>query len=190
MSGLLDILYDVLFHPRAALQRVVTERLTKQAPGVFFFSVFLSGAVVLLGFGETGAINRLIFVMYIVGSFLLWVIGSALIHLVAEWYGATGRATDMFAALGFVQLPRIIVLPFWVGASFLPAGIREAVTATVSTVIFFWILFLHITAMEAAYDFDKKRALMVLFTIFATIGMLGIGALAFIVFGTVSLLGS
>ena len=185
----MDILYDVLFSPRAALRVVVEQRLTKQALWVFFFSVLLSGSAFLIGTEEAGALGRLLFFVYVAWSFLMWVGGSALMHLVAEWYGGNGRATDMFATLGFVQLPRIIALPLLVTASFLPPAICDAASATVFTTIFFWVLILHITALEAVYDFTAKRAFAVLFTIYAAVGAIVVGGGLFILLGTVSVLG-
>lgn len=166
MGQLLEILYDVLFQPASAMRQVVNKELTRQGVLVFLLSVLLPSLALWLGLRDSamGMAAGALSVVHIGGSLLLWFTGTAILHLIAEFYGGQGRAKGLFAALGFAQLPRILIIPLWVVAALLPEALRPFVMGLSAAVVLLWILALHVSALQAAYSFGKAKAVLVLAT--------------------------
>lgn len=166
MGQLLEILYDVLFYPAQAMRQVVDKELTRQGLLVFLLSVLLPSLALWLGLRDSvmGMAASALSMFHIGGSMLLWFTGTAILHLIAEFYGGQGRAKGLFAALGFAQLPRILIIPLWVLAALLPEAIRPLFMGLSAAGVLLWILALHVSALQAAYTFGKAKAVLVLTT--------------------------
>ncbi len=168
MGHVLEILYDVLFQPSAAMSQVSGRRLIGKGFAVFLLSILLPSLAMWLGMRESGlgAAGSAIIILHIAGSLALWIAGTALLHFIAEFYGGRGMVTGLFAALGFAQLPRIFIVPCWLIATLLPDGMRSLMMGLSTAIVLLWVLMLHVKALEATYGFHKIKAVLVLATPF------------------------
>ena len=165
MGQLLELLYDVLFHPGAAMNAIAGRRLMGQGLLVLFISVVLpSGAIWVSLKGAVGTAAGAVILLHVVGSVALWLIATALMHLIAECYGGRGMATGLLAALGFAQIPRIFFVPLWVASALLPEPVRLPLMGLSAIGILMWILALHISALKGTYGFPTAKAVLVFVT--------------------------
>jgi hypothetical protein len=175
MGSFLDTIYDVIFHPRRAMRDITERRLVGQALFLFFISMMmppwaLRGAVEgAFPMPAAGAAVVLEFVVCLAG----WFFAAAVFSIVAEMFGGRGSALSLFAALGFCWLPRIAVMPFWAGASFLPEEQRAIATGFLGIIVAVWILFLSVEAIRASHEMSFLRAAMtMLFPVFLLAGII------------------
>ncbi len=166
MGPFLEILYDVLFSPAAAMRQIAARQPVGQAFGAFLLSVLIpAGAAyfVLQTFGAGKFSGAAIFVA-IAARLAAWFVGAAILQLVAEFYGGRGTALGLFAAIGFAHLPAIFVVPLAVAALLLPAGAAAIVLAAGGLVLLLWILSLVVVAIQGAHGFGAAKAVLVLLT--------------------------
>ena len=161
MGQLLELLYDVLFHPGAAMNAIAGRRLIGQGLLVFFISVALPSGAIWFSMGTAAGAFILLLV---VGSVVLWLTGTALIHLIAECYGGRGMVTGLLAALGFAQIPRVFLVPLWVASALLPEPGRLPFMGLSAVGILMWILALDVSALKETYGFPTTKAILVLVT--------------------------
>lgn len=168
MSRFLELLYDVLFHPGAAMGEIARREPVFQGLVVFFVSVKLPLIAVWLGLKATGMTHlfSILIALQVAGSFALWVVGTGMLHLVAELYGSRGTVKGLFAALGFSQLPRIFIVPVWMFASLFPGGLGGLLMVVSGIVVFAWIMMLHVSAIKKVYTVGILKATVILSTPF------------------------
>ncbi|GAB6179297.1 hypothetical protein JCM14036_06160 [Desulfotomaculum defluvii] len=111
--------------------------------------------------------------------FLKWFFYSALLHLVADFYGGEGKARTAFVVYGLAGLPEVFLVPLGVITTWLSSGITTAVMALANLIILIWGIILLTIGLREAYEFSTGRALAVIFTpavvaiVLAIIGMVG-----------------
>lgn len=189
MGHFLENLYDVLFHPADAMRRLAAHKPVGEALAAFLLSVLIPAGVVYFAFKE-GSLTKMlntILLLQIVGGLFLWFSGSAILSLIAEFFGGRGTAMGLFVALGFAQLPRIMVAPLGVLVMLLPPGVFTFGAVLMSLVILFWILALDVAAIKGAHELSSAKAVLVLVTPLLAITAAALFAIVFI--GTVCLLG-
>lgn len=182
MGYLLEILYDVLFHPVAAMDNIASRRLVGKGLIVFIISILLPSWAMWFGLKATGigqAVNVIV-IMHMIGSLLLWFFGAALLHLIAEFFGGRGTAMGLFAALGFAQFPRVFMVPLWVVAAVLPEDIRPVIMGISALVILFWVLALHVAALKGAYGMGGIKATLVLIMPFLVLTLFAVAMVTFV----------
>ncbi len=162
----MDNLYDALFHPNHAMAEIAEKKLIGQSVAVVVLSVLIPLWALYLGLRTAGMYHvfSLAALVQVLGSLAMWVVGSALWHLIAEFFGGRGSAVGLFAALGFAQLPRIFIVPFWVLAALLPAGAGAAVMAVSALAVGAWTLYLDVAALRGAHGLSVSRAVLVFLT--------------------------
>lgn len=177
MNNFWDLLYGVLFQPREALREIATAKSVGLAAAAFAIGVLLPAVAVALGMQAAGLpfVLPILFVQ-IAGSLVMWFVTAGILHLTAEMVGGRGAALSLFSCLGFVQFPRIFVVPFYVLAALLPPPTRPAVVVLAVLAVAGWVLTLHVLAVRATYDFGTVRALLVLVAPFAVMVMLVVTA--------------
>lgn len=166
MNNFLDNLYDALFHPNQAMAGIAENKLTGQSLTVIVLSVLIPLWALYLGLRTAGMyhIFGLAALVQILGSLAMWVVGAAVWHLIAEFFGGRGSAVGLLAALGFAQLPRIFIVPFWVLAALLPAGTGAVTMAVSALAIGIWTLYLDIAALRGAHGLSGAKAVLVFLT--------------------------
>lgn len=164
----METVYDVLFRPGEVMGRIADERLTGQALIVFAISAVIPAGGLYFGLRAAGMAKLLdmAILLHALGSLVVWFVGAAVLHLIAEFYGGEGSAAGLFAAMGFAQLPRIFAAPLWAVTMVLPKGTAGAFLAISTIVLFVWMLALDIAAIRGAYNMGGARAALVLVTPF------------------------
>ncbi|MEN6414839.1 MAG: Yip1 family protein [Veillonellales bacterium] len=166
MGMFFETLYDVLFHPSRAMREIAADKKLGQSLAAFLLSVIIPLWAVYFGFKAAGmekAIHVLI-LLQVIGSLLLWFVGAALWHLIAEILGGRGTAVGLLAALGFANIPRIFIVPLWVLAALMPQGIRPLLMTVTGLAIAIWILALDVEAIRGAHVVSGSKAVLILLT--------------------------
>ena len=164
MGNFLELLYDVLFHPSVAMRTISVAPKVGQSVAAFLLSVLIPAGSMYFGFksAEMSLWGNLLLVIQVVGSFLLWWFGAAILHLIAELLGGQGRAVGLLACMGFGYLPRIFIVPFWVVSALLPVAIRPILFTVSAIVVSVWTLTLHVIAIREAHQLTTAKATLVL----------------------------
>ncbi|WP_333870381.1 Yip1 family protein [Desulforamulus putei] len=96
--------------------------------------------------------------------FVKWFFYSALLHLLADFYGGRGEARTVFVVYGLAGLPEVFLIPLNV----LTALISPAMATTVNTlggiVALIWGVVLLTIGLREAHRLSTGRALAVIFT--------------------------
>lgn len=166
MGSFIEIIYDVLFKPKAAMQYIAEKRLAGQAVIMFIIGMLVPVWAVFSSVKGTAGMPALgfLFLCHVIGSFTFWVLSASLLAFIAELAGGRGTPVGLFSALGFSHLPRVVVMPLWVVASLLPAGIQEVCFGLIGVLVVVWTLALHVTALQGAYVLSGAKAVLVLMT--------------------------
>lgn len=164
MGSFLETVYDVLFNPKEAMKMIAEKKLTGQALVMFFIGMLVPVWAIYAGMRDTTGVPAIVFLFILqsAGSLLFWVVSAAVLTFVAELFGGRGTAVGLFAALGFSHLPRVAVMPLWVIASLLPAGIQGAAFGAIGVIIVIWTLLLHVAALRGAHGLSGIKAVLVL----------------------------
>lgn len=166
MGTILDDLYDVLFKPQAALARIAAEKKLVPAFVVFLISVLIPMWAVCLGLQATGTASPvgLLIIVQVIGSVVMWLVGTAVWHLCAELLGGKGSAVSLLSVLGFVHFPRIFIVPLWVIATRMPDAVITLFLTIGALVIGIWTLSLEVLAIRAAHQISRTKAVLVFLT--------------------------
>ncbi len=165
-GNIYENVYDVLFQPRTAMRRIAENRVIGQALAVFTVSAVIPIWAVYFGLKAAGmskAVDIIIFV-HVLGSLVVWLLGAAIWHMIAEFFGGRGTALGLLAALGFAQFPRIFIVPLWVLAALMPPGIRPLLMVLAGLIIMVWALALDVTAIRESHGISGAKAVLVLLT--------------------------
>lgn len=164
MGYFLEIIYDVLFNPVAAMRQITDKKPVAGAFAAFLLSVGIPAAAVYFALKneEWQKLFAIIFLAQLIGSFLMWFFGAAVLSLVAEVFGGRGSSFALFVALGFTNIPRILIVPILVVAAVLPGGVGAAVLAVASLAVIFWTMYLDVAAIMGSHGLSAVRALLVL----------------------------
>ncbi|MDU2066749.1 MAG: YIP1 family protein [Sporomusaceae bacterium] len=164
MQSTWEILYDVIFQPREAFRSfqfgapialallivilaatapsLLFAKMLTESPEGYFFSFFL--------FHET------------LFTFLIWIIGTGLYHLIAELSGGKGKVTALFAALGMAHLPRLVLLPCSVLSYLLSGTLLTLWNMAVAIGIAIWTVYLLYCALISVYQLTRAKAILLL----------------------------
>lgn len=182
MSTLSENLYDVLFHPHAGMKNMGEEKNVGQALSVFFLSTLLPVWVVSLSL-KTDGLSMMIegmILLKLVAGLVIWIIGTAILHLAAEFFGGRGTAVGLFTALGFAHIPRIFIVPVWAVITVMPPGSKTMLLSAAVLMVVCWSLYLDVVAIGEVHQLSMAKSVLVLITPIFFIGILFITALIFI----------
>lgn len=177
-----DLIYGILFQP------VTTYRRVALAPPLLMTVVVVAGLNAVLAVLDINSAHQLPLPAQLAGggasvqalldqigpylalasftfSFLLWFIVSAILHMLAEFFGGTGRALGTFTAYGLAGLPALLLLPFQSLTIMLPGnGFFANLAALASLVVILWGLVLIVIGLREVHQFTTGRAVLVLIT--------------------------
>ena len=177
-----DILYDLLFEPHSAMGKIAIQRNAGQALIVALFSILLPIVAVGFGMKHTG-MWTMIYVMIgikIVASILVWIIGAAIWHLIAEFFGGRGTAVGLFSALGFAHLPRVFIVPLWAFISVMPENSKNILMVIAVLMILFWSVMLDVVAIKEVHQLTTAKAVLVMIVPLLMVGLLCLVSFIFI----------
>jgi hypothetical protein len=178
----LELLYDVIFSPAAAMRQIAARRPVGQALAAFFLSVLIPAGAIYFVLQTVGAgkfAGTAIFIA-VTARLVAWFVGSAVLQLIAELYGGRGTALGLFTAIGFAHLPGIFVVPLAVVAMLLPAGAAVIVLAVGSLLLLFWALALVVIAIGGAHGLGLAKAVLVLLTPLLVLAAAAVAAAVFV----------
>lgn len=161
---MLEFLYDILFQPRQAMARIGSEKRMAQAVATFLIGAVLPNWIMYYTLQGTPVFRlfEAMTVVHLLGSALLWFLSAAAWHLFAELLGGSGKATDLFVALGFTYFPRIFILPVAVVAALLPSTSGAVWIGLFGMIIAIWTTYLNVLAISGVHGLSRSRAFIVL----------------------------
>jgi hypothetical protein len=182
VGTLWDILYDLLFQPRLGMATIAQQKNAGQAILVVLTSILVPLWALSFGMKDTGMTTMIHIVMgiHMLGSLVVWVLASAIWHLVAEFLGGKGRAVGLFAALGFAQVPRLFIVPLWALITVMPPSSKTVLMALAVLVILGWSLFLDVIAIKEVHQLSTSKAVIVIIMPMLLVGLLCLLGLVFI----------
>ncbi|MEW6096017.1 MAG: YIP1 family protein [bacterium] len=143
---------------------VLLATISTNVGGVLISFLNLNVAKIILSFG---LLARVIFIIDI------WIVGTAIIHLFAEWFDGEGKVSTLFTALGFCFLPAILTAPFALLIQNCPTPTKILLFLSFNLLILLWIVRLEIVSIREVYHVSSFRAVMVISTP-VVLGILGI----------------
>lgn len=168
VARFLDDIYGVLFSPRATFEDLAARPPAGMALVLYALILAVGGLASLpaleksltdAGLGSMmGSIAGFLTPIYLVVTVLLWIVGAAVLHLLAEWLGGQGRAADLFTLSAFYRIPELFLAPL----TLLTALVWRGLATPISLVIELWVLVLQVIALRANYRFGTGRAILVL----------------------------
>ncbi len=165
-ENVVDITYGVLFQPASTVPRIAAG--PRMGLGVLFF-VVVTGLVALMNgiaapatlppeIPAGGFLVPFVVIVSLLMGFVGWVVGVAVLHLLAEFLGGSGRVRDLFATWGYIQLPRLFTVP----AALLGTAVSPFVQGTISLLIALWVFYLEVIAVRSIYRLSTGRAVLAL----------------------------
>lgn len=180
MGTFLDVLYDLLLHPRAGMRAVVTTQTLARAFGVVVVSALVF-IVSLLGGGAQGGAQVLLALLFAFEMVCNWAAFVAIWHLIAALFGADGQVRDFLKAAGFVHVLQLLFVPVLLLVNFLPEGMRW-LGALAAPVLAGWSLYLLVLAVCEVYGVGRGKATLIL--IAPLLFMIAVGLLLFLSLGS------
>jgi len=184
MGSLFENLYDILFQPAIGMRNIAEGKNVGQAIVVFLLSILIPIWALSFGLKGTGmsTMINVIIVLKILGSIVMWIMGTAIWHLIAELWGGQGTAVGLFTALGFAHTPRIFIVPLWTLIAVMPASSKTLLLTIAVLVIMLWSLYLDVVAIKEVHQLSGAKAVLVIITPLLAVGILGI--IGFTLIGT------
>ncbi len=182
MGSLFDNLYDVLFQPQAGMRNLAEGKNVGQALSVFLISILLPIWALSFALKSTGS-SMMIYVMMLIkiaASLIIWFMGAAILHLIAEFFGGRGTGVGLFVTLGFAHIPRIFMVPLWAIIMGMPAGSKTVLLSASVLLVIVWSFYLDIVAIREVYQLSTAKSVLVMITPILGIGILCVVALIFI----------
>ena len=93
---------------------------------------------------------------------LVWLLSTAVWHLIAEFLGGVGRVSALLAATGYAHLPLYFLLPLAAVAVLWPKGAIIALTLLGTAGLIVWKCWLDLLAVSVTYRLGYAKALLVL----------------------------
>ena len=182
MGSLSEILYDILFQPAIGMKNIAQQKNVWQALVVFLLSILLPIWALHLGLKATemSTMIQVMFVFKVLGSIVIWIIGTATWHLIAEFYGGQGTAVGLFAALGFASAPRMFIVPLWALINLMPASSKTVLMTIAMMLVMLWSLSLDVVAIKEVHQLSAPKAVLVIITPLLVVGLLFVIGFTFI----------
>lgn len=182
MGSLFENLYDVLFEPKVGMKNMAAEKNVGQALGVFLCSMIIPIWALYFGFKAAGlsTMIHMMMMLKVIGSLIIWIMGAAIWHLVAELFGGRGTAVGLFVTLGFAHIPRIFMVPLWAIITVMPASSKNVLLFLSVLLLLFWSFYLDIVAIREVHQLSTAKSVLVMLTPMLVMGILCAMAVVFI----------
>ncbi len=151
----LELAYDVLTAPKAALLRISREELYKPGIVIYMFP-FIAGALALSA--ASGGGWEFLLSSMISGGIALFIL-TAFVHLSAVILGGHGSIRGMASCFLYTGLPANFLLLTAILESVLPHSLISLLSSAVSL----WMLALHVLAVAENYGMGYIRSFIALF---------------------------
>jgi hypothetical protein len=134
------------------------------AGGILTQSAFMS----LFLFAEFPGFEEMTFspiasmTMSVVVGFILWVVITGILHVIAKILGGKGAFTEMLVLMGFAMLPNIFQAPIGLIALFYGGLTGAFIAIGLGGILAIWVLILNVLAIREAHKFSTGRAIATL----------------------------
>ena len=196
-SGILDIVYGVLFEPGETFARFAQEpplvsiviiflvlNLAGVLTGFYTTPVYLDRISEWPGIAGPGANQAMLSFVAIFGfllSAIKWFFMAGLLHLLAELYGGTGTAKSVWAVYGAAGLPVLFMLPLQIGAGLFNTGMwYDFITGLLTLGLYIWCVVLLVIGLREVHHITTGRAVLVVITPWLMLAFLLLVSLIFI----------
>lgn len=190
-----EIIYGVLFDPKETMRRIV-QRPPLTATLIIVILLSLVGLLTNLytsahgGSANLGlemglplaqaqvfsdALRAAAPVLAILGAvfyFVKWFFYSALLHLLADFYGGRGEARTVFIVYGLAGLPEVFLIPLNVVTTLAVPDWATGTSTVGSLLVLIWGVYLLTLGLREAHKLSTGRALAVIFTPVIAVGLL------------------
>lgn len=182
MGSLFENLYDVLFQPKVGMKNIGEKKHVGQAVSIFFCSMLIPIWALSFSFKDVGSSMMIPMMAFIkvIASLGIWVMGVAVWHLVAEFFGGRGTAVGLFVSFGFAHIPRIFMIPLWALACVMPGNSKTVVLAISVFLLVFWSLYLDVIAIREVHQLSTAKSILVLMAPMLAVGLLCIMSVIFL----------
>ena len=186
-TGFVELLYGVLFSPKAAFRRIVDENLLFQGFVIFVVITLLTSLIDFLGIRNFSGIpsefvssfsqaGPYLGITAVVFAFISWFFKAGILQLFAELLGGQGRAVEVLTVLALAATPKVFVIPFQVLGFFLVGSFAASfLSVAVSISVSVWSLVLVVIGIRETQKLSGGRAVA---AVALPLGVLG---LAFII---------
>ena len=161
-SSIWETWYDVLFNPADAMKTVAAEQRKTRALLSLIIGIMPLWAAYFAISGQITELSGAIMGLHILGEAIIWVCGTALLHMASALLGGRGEVTGLLCTLGYVVLPQLFLIPIIAIAQCLPAGFSVFTIAAGLAVLALWSFSLKVLAIRSCYGFTAAKSLLVL----------------------------
>lgn len=176
-----DLVYGILFQPIKTYQRVAAKpplamTLALVAGLNFVLALMTLNTIEHYFLAEHLGVSSLwmpllqqtssfIALVSFIFNMLWWLVIAALLHLLAEFLGGTGRGITTFTAYGLAGLPSVLMLPIQSLKIIFPGHTFFATISTVGTLaVTLWGIALLVIGLREVHQFSTGRSVLVLLT--------------------------
>jgi len=182
MGSLFDTLYDILFQPLIAMKNIGEQKPISQAIIAFLGSIVLPiwALYFSLKMIDMPEMVNVVIAIKVVSGIMIWAMGSAIWHLIAEFFGGRGSAVGLFAALGFVYIPWIFIIPLWALTTLMPTSSKVLLMTISVLAVLLWSLYLHVIAIKEVHQLSTATSVLVMLTPMLFVGLVCVITFIFI----------
>jgi hypothetical protein len=172
-TGLLDILYGVALSPSRTFQAVSQRKpwlwaiVTAAFIAVIFAFVLLPYpsqlAGVILQMGRDALPLASVLPVWMVIFFIILSVQAAMFHLLAALLKGRGTCAGMLCSLCFVWTPAFLVAPLALLRAALDSYAGHMLYIVGSSILCFWVVWLHFMAIRQNYQLSSTRAAITCF---------------------------
>ena len=162
MPSIWEDWYDVLFQPLIAMQTVSSQCSKSRALFTMLLCLCPLWLVYLATEDSISEFTGLLVGLHIIAELVVWLCGSAILHLAAAFLGGRGEAVGLFCSLGYAGLPQLFLIPAAALATCLPSGLRTITLAAALTLLLVWSFILKLLAIRGCYSFSTSTSFLVL----------------------------
>lgn len=179
MGDWLDLIYDVLFNPAAAMRSAAASPRLGFAGAAVFISLGVPGVILWLLSSGDGTLAAAILLAALAGGWLVWVAAAAVFYFTAGLLGGKGQAAGMLAALALAFLPLAAAAPVWTALAISRIPAKWLLGLLSGAAVGVWVLALLVVAVREAAGITTIRAVAaVLFP--GAVLLAGLGSLVFL----------
>lgn len=199
-----EIIYGILFDPQKTLHRIAQNPplgatliiVTLLSLAGFLADLYTSAHAAPNNIGLTSglplrqalmlsealrAAAPMLALIGVIFYFVKWFFYSALLHLLAEFYGGHGEARTVFVIYGLASLPGIFLIPLKVVATLAIPTAATGIDTVGGLIVLIWGVILLTLGLRAAHNITTGKALLVIFTPVVALILLAIVSLVGVV---------
>jgi len=182
MGGLYEILYDILFQPKIAMENIREGKKVGQAFLMFLPCMILPIWTFITAFhaADMGKMMNMMLALEVLGGLVIWILGATIWNLIAELFGGRGSAASLFTALGFIHIVRLAIIPLWALVALMPEDSRTFLTVVSMLTVIAWAFYLDFVAIKEVHQLSAAKTVLVMITPLLCLGLLCIIAVIFI----------